>query len=112
MKAAEESPSLKEPLLLRLPAAQEDHQGSAGEELVYQQPQEQQEGHGRSKVLRAGSVRRNIAAIDGELRPAYHEGCSGCALARKKSSAKHPPRKELFFVAVLVLCNCKDPPPT
>ena len=64
--------------------------------------EKEKEKDGRSKQ---GS---DYVLVDGELRPSYHEGCPGCALARKKSSAKHLPKKELFFVAVMVLCNCKD----
>lgn len=35
----------------------------------------------------------------------YHEGCPGCALERRKSATKGPPRMLLALIAYMVLCN-------
>lgn len=35
----------------------------------------------------------------------YHEGCPGCALQRRTIAAKGAPKRELTFVAIMVLCN-------
>lgn len=36
---------------------------------------------------------------------AYFDGCPGCLLERRKAATKGPPKKELIFVACMVLCN-------
>lgn len=35
----------------------------------------------------------------------YYEGCPGCLLDRRKIASKGAPKKELTFVAFMVLCN-------
>lgn len=67
----------------------DDKQQDQQQPLLWQQQRKDGDDDGESSITHSSHV----------------DGCPGCELEMRKLTTKGPPTKELFFVAVMVLCN-------